>query len=410
MSALASPDPLRERQSSTLPSGESNPLPPTPSLSSGATLLKLGRSGAPGKRPFKLSADAQRLEWSSGSFLKTLTSPAAATAVDLTSVKRVTRGQTTVPFVRYKDDKSITDRAGCSFSIVYESFRGDETTLDVVCGDGEEMERWYGEVAALVRFHNVAKGDQDQVLRFARRQWAIADKDNSGSLDLKEITSLIHKLNIDLEPSFIKQKFTELDVDDSNTLDYLEFQNLLDLLNRREDIIHVWAALLDGSIFRPGRSVQSFMFAKVPSSIRGETIDAPLFRRFLREVQGADITAEQTELKITAMKGELDPQDNKLRYRAFKAYLTSSENCAYSLEKQTRVYQDMSQPISHYWCASSHNTYCETDQLKGYSSVNRYINDLLKGCRCVELDCWDGPKGDPIIYHGHTLTGQISFK
>jgi hypothetical protein len=151
------------------------------------------------------------------------------------------------------------------------------------------------------------------VLRFARRQWAIADKDNSGSLDLKEITSLIHKLNIDLEPSFIKQKFTELDVDDSNTLDYLEFQNLLDLLNRREDIIHVWAALLDGSIFRPGRSVQSFMFAKVPSSIRGETIDASLFRRFLKEVQGTDITVEQTELKITAMKGELDPQDNKLR-------------------------------------------------------------------------------------------------
>ena len=22
------------------------------------------------------------------------------------------------------------------------------------------------------------------------------------------------------------------------------------------------------------------------------------------------------------------------------------------------------------------------------SSVNRYINDLVSGCRCVELDCW----------------------
>lgn len=22
------------------------------------------------------------------------------------------------------------------------------------------------------------------------------------------------------------------------------------------------------------------------------------------------------------------------------------------------------------------------------SSVNRYINDLISGCRCVELDCW----------------------
>lgn len=39
----------------------------------------------------------------------------------------------------------------------------------------------------------------------------------------------------------------------------------------------------------------------------------------------------------------------------------------------------------------------------------RYINDLYKGCRCVELDCWDGDDGEPTIYHGYTLTGRIKF-
>ncbi len=28
----------------------------------------------------------------------------------------------------------------------------------------------------------------------------------------------------------------------------------------------------------------------------------------------------------------------------------------------------------------------------------------------MELDCWDGDDGEPVIYHGHTLTSKIKFK
>ena len=27
----------------------------------------------------------------------------------------------------------------------------------------------------------------------------------------------------------------------------------------------------------------------------------------------------------------------------------------------------------------------------------------------MELDCWDGDDGEPIIYHGHTFTSKIKF-
>ncbi|MGH0155175.1 UNVERIFIED_CONTAM: hypothetical protein FKN15_053256 [Acipenser sinensis] len=31
------------------------------------------------------------------------------------------------------------------------------------------------------------------------------------------------------------------------------------------------------------------------------------------------------------------------------------------------------------------------------------------GLLCVSVDCWDGPDGMPVIYHGHTLTTKIKF-
>jgi len=54
----------------------------------------------------------------------------------------------------------------------------------------------------------------------------------------------------------------------------------------------------------------------------------------------------------------------------------------------------------------------EGHQFTGKSSVEMYRQVLLSGCRCVELDCWDGKTGDeePVITHGFTVCTEVLCK
>lgn len=56
----------------------------------------------------------------------------------------------------------------------------------------------------------------------------------------------------------------------------------------------------------------------------------------------------------------------------FIMYLLSPEGAALNTA-HTCVFQDMSQPLAHYFISSSHNTYLTDSQIGGPSSTEAYI-------------------------------------
>eukprot|EP00116_Pleurobrachia_bachei_P002361 sb/3462623/ len=99
----------------------------------------------------------------------------------------------------------------------------------------------------------------------------------------------------------------------------------------------------------------------------------------------------------------------QLTLEGFHNYLMSAD-CLPTNIMNLGLYQSMNEPLSHYFINSSHNTYLTGDQFGSKSSVEMYRQSLLAGCRCVELDCWDGEDNEPHITHGFTLCSNIHFK
>ncbi|XP_064175476.1 1-phosphatidylinositol 4,5-bisphosphate phosphodiesterase epsilon-1 isoform X3 [Anguilla rostrata] len=132
---------------------------------------------------------------------------------------------------------------------------------------------------------------------------------------------------------------------------------------------------------------------------------------FLVNCQGEHLTYDEILSIIQKFEPSVSMrQMGWMSFEGFARFLMDKDNFASKCEESQVDEEDLQYPLSYYYIASSHNTYLTGHQLKGESSVELYSQVLLLGCRSVELDCWDGDDGMPIIYHGHTLTTKIPFK
>jgi len=224
------------------------------------------------------------------------------------------------------------------------------------------------------------------------------------------VKAVMRRLNIYRDKRTMKGLFDKLDAGAAGALSFETFVELVDLLRDRPDILHVYTALL------PPAATPADVGGAVeppdapPASTAGHVrvVKAEAFWRFLQRTQHeSDCTLADAQ----RIMRHFDPlhDGHAISLPAFTAYLTSPGNSAFAPECGA-VLHDMDQPLAHYYIDSSHNTYLEGDQFTSASSVSMYLTVLQKGCRCVELDCWDGPAGEPVVYHGHTLTSRIAFR
>ncbi|CAM45237.1 putative phosphoinositide-specific phospholipase C [Leishmania braziliensis MHOM/BR/75/M2904] len=240
--------------------------------------------------------------------------------------------------------------------------------------------------AALDRYlsRNTFKVAPDPTTAKIMQVWMAYDKDNSGDLSYSEMKRLVGGLNF--SKGLTEEILKPFKDDKRHTITFADFTRVYSDAVSFKELGYVFKGLAGDR----------------------ETISRDTFARFLFDVQGENCDAETLNEKL-ALMGCVDTDG--ITEKNFVAYLMSPHfDSAMEQKKLEEVYHDMDQTISCYFINTSHNTYLTGDQLTSKSSPEMYKRVLLDGCRCVELDCWNGPHGEPIVHHGYTPTSRIAFR
>ncbi|XP_061636930.1 1-phosphatidylinositol 4,5-bisphosphate phosphodiesterase eta-1 isoform X2 [Phyllopteryx taeniolatus] len=307
--------------------------------------------------------------------------------ITIDSLYKVTEGGQSASFHRHPEGS--LDPA-CCFTV----FHGNHMeSLDLVTSNSDEARTW---VTGL-RYLMAGISDEDSLAKRQRThdQWMKqtfeeADKNGDGLLNIDEIYQLLHKLNVNLPRRKVKQMFQEADTDDQQgTLTYDEFSVFYKMMSMRRDLFLLMMAYSD----------------------RKDHLTADELTNMLRcEQKMVSITPEYVAEIIDKFEvSDENKQKGVMGIEGFTSFMRSP-TCDIFNPLHNDVNQDMDQPLCNYFIASSHNTYLTGDQLLSHSKTDMYAWVLQSGCRCVEVDCWDGPDGEPMVQHGYTLTSKITFK
>nr|XP_035111126.2 1-phosphatidylinositol 4,5-bisphosphate phosphodiesterase zeta-1 isoform X2 [Callithrix jacchus] len=217
----------------------------------------------------------------------------------------------------------------------------------------------------------------------------IQDDFRGGKINLEKTHRLLEKLDIRCSYIHVKNIFKDNDKLKQGRITIEEFRAIYRIIAHREEIIEIFNAYSENRKILSEYNLVQFLIQEQYTVEMSQTIAFEIIQKYepIEEVRKA----------------------RQMSFEGFTRYMDSSE-CLLFKNECRKVYQDMTHPLNDYFISSSHNTYLVSGQLVGPSDLWGYVSALVKGCRCLEIDCWDGAQHEPVVYHGYTLTSKLLFK
>jgi phosphatidylinositol phospholipase C delta len=309
----------------------------------------------------------------------------------------------------YREECGLSENwAPYWFTIVYTDTtrsKGRIRTMHLIAPDVGVFNMWTQTLESVSRNRiDLMAGLMGFADKSAKLVWQRAMKkrgEGEESLDFPSIVELCRSLHINCSEATLRIYFQKADTLGTGKLNQSQFLSFVRRLKERKDIKMIYKSLTSGSKIEMDK-VTFFSFLQQE---QGVDVNADLeywtntFERFAR--------ATKPRAAATPVEGGEIPLPLAMNFSAFQTFLTSAAN---SILRPVGRQQKLDRPLNEYYISSSHNTYLLGRQVAGESSTEAYITALQKGCRCLEIDCWDGADNVPVVMHGRTLTKSILFQ
>jgi len=305
--------------------------------------------------------------------------------------------------------------------MVISIFHNNGNTMDFLVESSDGRKSVLNAIQIIREAYHTSKmkvGREELLLRYA---WYDTDFDKSGLIDQSEFLQLLGRINIYLKQekaiqifkSYIAAKLPEkggrIGGMKKNGITFEECLYILRKINLDLNDGTTMADVIFDEIFGAEKWVataEEFLtkFLHQKQNEKNATIDD--VKKVFRDLNSMELSGSTNRI---GADGQVD--EEAIDRTAWREYLASSRNDLHDPESQMIDASSLKRPLPEYWINSSHNTYLTGDQLKSFSSVEMYAVAMHRGCKCLELDCWDDDdSGVPIIYHGYTLTSKIPFQ